>query len=133
MKILIPGYVGGYPSVSLWKNNCGHSRYVHRLIAEVFLDNPKGRNQVDHRNRRRSRSTLKNLRWATGTLNNLNQTQKPRGNNPAMGVHYRPKCARRPFIVYINRIYVGSFSALALALAARKKAHRKELSKHALL
>lgn len=60
--------------------------YVHRLIAETFLDNPQNKPEIDHINRNPSDNRLENLRWATRSENNRNTS----ANDPAnlkYGVH----------------------------------------------
>lgn len=39
--------------------------YVHRLVAETFLENPENKPTVDHINRTPSDNMVSNLRWAT--------------------------------------------------------------------
>lgn len=60
---------GGYQRISL--NNKKYS--VHRLVAETFLNNPDNKPYVDHINRDPFDNRLENLRWATGTENNMNR------------------------------------------------------------
>lgn len=47
---------------------------VHRLVADTFLLNLKGKPQVDHKDRNRSNNCVDNLRWATPSENQRNRS-----------------------------------------------------------
>lgn len=59
----------GYPVVQLHKDGKGSLKYVHRLIAEAFIPNPNGFDQVDHINGIKSDSRVDNLRWCNKSQN----------------------------------------------------------------
>ena len=39
--------------------------YVHRLVAEYFIPNPKNYNEIDHINCIKSDNSMDNLRWCS--------------------------------------------------------------------
>ena len=45
---------------------------VHRIVAETFIDNPRGCREVDHINRDKLDNTVTNLRWVTHEENMSN-------------------------------------------------------------
>lgn len=65
-------------------NSCGYGRlrlqvkggnvrkFIHRCVAEAFLDRPEGKSVVDHIDGNRSNNALTNLRWTTQSENLLN-------------------------------------------------------------
>lgn len=60
--ILKPQKRSGYLKVHIIKGR-GHS--IHRLVATTFIDNPKNKPQVNHKNCNKYDNTLWNLEWAT--------------------------------------------------------------------
>lgn len=61
----------GYLQVDLWKNNKGHRRYVHILLGEHFIPNPKNKPEINHRDSIRTHNELSNLQWVTSSENSL--------------------------------------------------------------
>lgn len=59
----------GYLSVHLYKNGKMAKRYIHRLVAEVFVPNPLGRPQVNHIDGCKTNNAAGNLEWASGSEN----------------------------------------------------------------
>ena len=44
-------------------------KYIHRLVAEYFLPNPKGYKYVNHLDTNRSNNNVHNLEWCTAKQN----------------------------------------------------------------
>lgn len=57
--------VSGYLSVTVGGLYRGKRFLVHRMVAEVFLLNPEGRTQVNHKNLDILDNRVENLEWAT--------------------------------------------------------------------
>lgn len=53
----------GYEMVMLFGKDRPVNLYVHRLVAEAFLANPYGCNDVDHMNNNKTDNNVTNLRW----------------------------------------------------------------------
>lgn len=60
---------GGYLYVFLCKHNKVKSSRVHRLVANAFLDNPKGLPEVNHKDQNVANNRVENLEWATPEYN----------------------------------------------------------------
>ena len=59
----------GYKNVSLWKNNKGTNKTIHRLISMAFIPNLENKPQVNHINAIRTDNRIKNLEWVTSKEN----------------------------------------------------------------
>ena len=69
-KILSPGKnKTRYLSVCLFKNKKGKVFYVHRLVAQAFIDNPNNYPEVNHKDENPSNNHVNNLEWCTHKYN----------------------------------------------------------------
>lgn len=73
---MIPGKIlkgsnngGGYLAVSLKIGKRLKTCLVHRLVCEAFLDNPKQKPHVNHKNGVKDDNRLENLEWCTPSEN----------------------------------------------------------------
>jgi hypothetical protein len=71
----------GYKTVRLYKNNKVFTKYIHKLLAEIFIKNPENKSEVDHINCIKTNNNLTNLRWATHSENNSNRKSNNNGIN----------------------------------------------------
>jgi hypothetical protein len=60
----------GYIHVSIYKDKKQKSFYVHRLVAESFVDNPENKPTVNHKNGIKQDNRCFNLEWSTYSENN---------------------------------------------------------------
>lgn len=69
-KWLKPRNAGaGYQVVMLYKDKKGKNFYVHRLVAEAFLDQVDGKNCVNHIDGDKTNNCVSNLEWTTYSEN----------------------------------------------------------------
>ena len=68
----------GYLNVVLYKNTASQSRYIHRLVAEVFIPNTQNKPQINHKDECKTNNTVENLEWATAKENSNFGTRNER-------------------------------------------------------
>lgn len=61
--------VTGYKTVSLWKNNKGSTKTIHRLVAEAYIPNPDNLPEVNHIDGNKLNNCVDNLEWVTPSQN----------------------------------------------------------------
>jgi|SRR5574344_898396 len=59
----------GYLTACLWKNNRQKKILIHRLVAEMFLDNWEGYSDVNHLDEDKTNNCVENLEWCTHLYN----------------------------------------------------------------
>lgn len=62
----------------------GKNLSVHRVVAQLFVPNPDGKDEVDHIDRVRSNNHFLNLRWTT--RREQNENRKPAAKGKAYGM-----------------------------------------------
>ena len=64
--IIKPYSVNGYQKVNLYDldGNCS-KKFVHRLVAEAFIENPLGLPEVNHKDCNHANNSVSNLEWCT--------------------------------------------------------------------
>ena len=65
-----------YLGVRLPKNGKVHSVYIHRLVALYFVNNPHGKDQVNHKDGNKKNNNALNLSWSTAKENINHSYQK---------------------------------------------------------
>lgn len=69
-KILTPcGNGKGYLQIYLIKDGKAKKFYIHRLVAEAFIDNPNNYPIINHKDENRSNNEASNLEWCNHLYN----------------------------------------------------------------
>ena len=68
---VLKSYTDRYVGVHLCKNGKMKNLWVHRLVAEAFLPNPKGLKTVNHKDEIKTNNNVSNLEWMSQPDNNL--------------------------------------------------------------
>lgn len=59
----------GYKTVSLTKDGKTKTCYVHRIVAEAFIDNPDNLPFINHKDEDKTNNFVDNLEWCTNEYN----------------------------------------------------------------
>lgn len=65
LKKVVYDSKNNYGYVELWKNNKGKKFRIHRLVAETFIPNTLGKEQVNHIDGDKKNNCVSNLEWVT--------------------------------------------------------------------
>lgn len=96
----------------------GKSRYIHRLVAEAFLEDKKSGSVVHHKDSDRSNNRVSNLQWVT-----LSENSQRCVNEGKLG-RYRRRIARCDDDGNVLQIYESvTAAAKAMGLKAPKMLH----------
>lgn len=83
-RILKPRNLNGYQRVALYgkvgePKGCRPTDYfIHRLVADAFIDNPENKPQINHINEDKSNNIVSNLEWCTALENSNHGTRTQR-------------------------------------------------------
>lgn len=80
----IRGTPTGYRITDLKENGEKHTKYIHRLVAEAFLDNPLDLPHVNHKDEDKANNSVENLEWCSVSQNNSYN-----GRAKRIGMHHR--------------------------------------------
>lgn len=86
----------GYYAVCLYKDGKGKNYYIHRLVAEAYIDNPDNKPQVNHKDENKANNCINNLEWITVKENNNYGTHNKRAG----------KAHRKPiYCIELDRVF----------------------------
>ena len=67
-KLLTPS-IGEYKKIQLFKNKKRSTYYIHRLVAQSFIDNPNNYKIINHKDENKLNFSIDNLEWCTYQYN----------------------------------------------------------------
>lgn len=62
-------HTAGYKTVSLTKDGNTKTCYVHRIVAEAFIENPDNLPMVNHKDEDKTNNFVENLEWCSASYN----------------------------------------------------------------
>ena len=107
----------GYKVVRLVKDGKDTLWYVHRLVAEAFIPNPKNYKCVNHKDEDKKNNTVYNLEWCDHAYNNNYGTARERANMKLTGIS---KVFTDDELKYIRDNYISRDTEFGGCALARK-------------
>ena len=114
-RILMPR-VGGsgkcYFIVALYKDNTRANSYIHRHVAQEFIDNPDSKKYVDHIDHNKTNNTILNLRWVSNSENSMNRMKRQNTSSKYKGVSFLKRENKWVANIMLNgrRKHIGYFT-----------------------
>ena len=75
----------GYAQIQLFYNGRRKHFYMHRLVAEAFIDNPKNLRYINHIDENKTNNNVSNLEWCTFEYNINYGTRNKRAGEKVAG------------------------------------------------
>ena len=135
-KILKPRIGGNcYLIVALYKDNTRANSYIHRLVAQEFIDNPDIKKYVDHIDHNKTDNTILNLRWVSNSENSMNRTKQANTSSKYKGVCFRKRENKWVANIMLNgrRKHIGCFTNEKHAAGKYNEAAIDLFGEHALI
>ena len=103
-RFLSPCNNNGYQNVSIGGGK-KNKRFIHRIVAECYVENPNNYEQVNHIDNNRSNNHYSNLEWCTTQYNTEYKTRQ--GRCPKGEEHPRSKLTEID-VIEIRRLYTNT-------------------------
>lgn len=128
----------GYLRVSLSFKNKKKNYFIHRLIANTFIDNPHNKPQVNHINGIKSDNRPENLEWVTSSENLIHKYRVLKVVSPLLGkkgelsIHSKPVVKLSKEGVFIEKYACqreaviknnGNFGHISSCCQGKRKTH----------
>ena len=97
----------GYCMVNLTKDRQSKTRYVHRLVAQAYLENLDNLPQVNHKDGDKNNNHYTNLEWCTSLHNNLHAIENGLREGQKGETNSQAKITEPQGIAIINLILEG--------------------------
>ena len=75
-------------SIKIDETNKFANRYIHRLVALYFIDNPENKREVNHKDGNKENNNVENLEWVTSSENQIHKHEilgKTKTSNKRIG------------------------------------------------
>lgn len=93
----------GYIYHSFSNRKLKKHKYLHRLMAEAFIDNPNYKEEVNHINGNKLDNSIENLEWVTRRENQSHYFGNNNKTSQFVGVSYLKNCGKWRAYIRVNR------------------------------
>lgn len=109
----------GYYEIRLTRKTCDR---IHRIVGKAFLPNPENKTYIDHINGNKLDNRVENLRWVSGSENNMNMSKQSRNTSGYRGICFDTSRNQWHVSLVANKKRVSQkrFKTLDEAVAYRK-------------
>lgn len=117
----------GYMKIDLHKDGIRKTFFVHRLVAEAFLRNPKGHPFVNHKDFNTANNDVRNLEYCSARYNNIYSVKRRKCSSRYIGVTWRKSDSKWEAQYHIGKkkVYLGCYSTEEDAHEAYEKAMKE--------
>lgn len=88
-KMAIYTSPNGYKMLTRRENGKYTTMYVHRMVAQAFIEKPEGATMVDHVDSNRGNNVVENLRWVNRKINNSTKHAREMKSKNHAGVSHK--------------------------------------------
>ena len=81
----------GYLRVALWKDGKNKKHFIHRLVAEHFIENPKKLPEVNHDDGNKQNNHVSNIEWISISENQKHARRNKLFTPNEQGIHEKKK------------------------------------------
>ena len=123
----------GYKDICLNINGNKHSKSIHRLVANAFLENIDNKPCIDHIDNDKENNNIENLRFATHQENNRNKKIAKNNTSGVKGITFSKASNKWHARISIDglKVHLGYFDNIEDAKAARITAVKKAFGEFA--
>jgi hypothetical protein len=117
----------GYKKVTICKN--GHTKrvFVHRLVAEAFLEKPQGKNIINHKDGNKQNNNVDNLEWCTDSENQIHSYRVLGNKKPKWLMDLLKEKSSKPVRCIETGIEYPSISEAARSVGVKTDTHIGEV------
>jgi hypothetical protein len=111
----------GYVYVSLANKGFNKKKKVHRLMAEIFVENPQNKKEVNHKDGNPKNNLAENLEWVTHFENQTHKVRYWNCSSKYLGVTFNKKENKWKSQIQVNKkkYSLGAYNTEIEAYQAR--------------